>query len=125
MPSQTSWLEPLIANLAAEIERRVLEEVALRVNGVLAELRQKLQLAGTPAPQMSPSGERSVRLRLCLVPGCGKPAAGPKYGWRCRDHGADYRAARASGQPALQTRIAPPESRVMSAGPAQPSAGRE
>lgn len=78
--------EQLAALLTSEVEHRVSE--ALRL--VKSELSQGL---GTSSGKVD--GRRGGR--LCPVPGCGKPGAGPRNRWFCREHAQKLSVAEQKG----------------------------
>jgi hypothetical protein len=79
-------LDSLISRFVADVEAIVRKSIAARLQAVLDEI----QVVRPSQDLASPSRviDRSRAPRLCPVPDCGKPAAGPRYRWRCREHGA-------------------------------------
>jgi len=74
---------PLVASFTARIDQIIDAAVNAHVADRMAAMRGALfPTASKPLAVPTPKG-----LRLCPVPGCGKPAAGPRYHWKCRDHG--------------------------------------
>jgi len=64
-------LRPLVAAFVREVEDYIRQDVDVRLAKAAGSLH----------------GRRGAGLaKLCPVPGCGKPAAGQKYRWRCREH---------------------------------------
>lgn len=112
-PVPSATIENLIRQFALSLEQAIRQEVDFRMKDELRRMRStSIAPAITPqAVSSAPQGERPRK--LCTTAGCPNPAAGPKYGWKCREHGAAYRAARA-GRTAAAPRIAPAISPAMS-----------
>jgi len=78
-------LEPIAQRFANEIaaavmdlvEQRVKQETERLVGRALEGVRAK----GRPAVAARPSG-----VRVCRVPGCGKPSKGPRFDYFCEEH---------------------------------------
>ncbi len=73
----------LVERFTSELSAAIQQQVEARVSAMLA----RIQLGGAP-PARASSGKADGRRsgRLCPVPGCGKPGAGPRNRWFCRDH---------------------------------------
>ena len=71
----------LVERFTSELSAAIQQQVEAQVSALLA----RIQPASAPARGSGkPDGRRSGR--LCPVPGCGKPGAGPRNRWFCRDH---------------------------------------
>ena len=92
MPNRTqeasfrSLIDRFARELTAAIAQHVEEQVSLALS--------RIQGAGGGS-----RGRRDGRLsgRLCPVPGCGKPGAGPRNRWFCKDHSKKLSAAEQKG----------------------------
>jgi hypothetical protein len=105
MPQQVRELEHLVAQFTARLDVVVRATVTARVDATLLDFVNRLVPAlPTPVPQ-PPQARRPPR--LCLEPGCTKPAAGPKYRWRCREHGAKAPQVQQSVSAKLQASLQP------------------
>jgi hypothetical protein len=94
----TPNIEALIRRFAEDLESAIRAEIDARLKDALGRLSSVTApsvLSVSTAPQTR-SQATGGKVRMCPVPGCRNPAAGPKYGWRCRDHGASYRAKQAA-----------------------------
>jgi hypothetical protein len=74
-PSFRPLIDRFTRELTAAIAQHVEEQVATALS--------RMQVAGSGS-RNRPDGRRSGR--LCPVPGCGKPGAGPRNRWFCKDH---------------------------------------
>jgi len=97
-------LPSLVASCSAFVDRAIDDAVTEKLAETMAGMRGALFPAVAAAPVRAKAARRprratrttapvtvaptARRVRLCPVPGCGKPAAGPRYHWRCREHGA-------------------------------------
>ena len=92
MPNRTqeasfrSLIDRFARELTAAIAQHVEEQVSLALS--------RIQGAGSGA-RGRPDGRLSGR--LCPVPGCGKPGAGPRNRWFCKDHSKKLSAAEQKG----------------------------
>lgn len=80
-----SSLDEVVRTCVRMLEEAVRAEVAARLDAAVADARRREDTddrAATAKPR-----------RMCPVPGCGLPGAGPRYHWRCRDHGSVTKAA--------------------------------
>src|SRR5713101_2281471 len=59
--------------------------------GEFVQVQVRDAVARASAGRMEADGRRSGR--LCPVPGCGEPGAGPRNRWFCRDHARKLSAA--------------------------------
>jgi len=105
-----SRLDQTVNEILRDAAGKIAEAVRQELRDRLAHVLEGPGLAGGPAVRRGrPPGvraERAAKRRprakvLCPVPGCGKPGAGPKYGWFCKEHASlpdgeklKYRAAR-------------------------------
>ena len=67
--------------------RALIDRFAHDLSGAIVELVQqqvKEAVARASAGRLEHDGRRAGR--LCPVPGCGEPGAGPRNRWFCRDH---------------------------------------
>ncbi len=89
-------IEALVRNFSLQVEAIIRKAVAEQV--------------GQHAAQLRSSGARPAgrKVRLCPVPGCGAPAAGPKYRWRCRAHKEVELLRPVSGGAAVPVQRLPP-----------------
>src|SRR5438270_14062311 len=90
------------------LERFIDEFAAAVVARVQGKLRGARGRPGGPAK----AGDRRLGGRLCPVPGCGKPGAGPRNRWFCKDHAkslpvAEQRRLLAAASSSALTRKAP------------------
>lgn len=85
-------INAIVARAAGEIAEAVRRNIADEVVRIVAG-----------APQ-SPVPARRRPPILCPVPGCGKPGAGPKYGWFCREHVSLSAAEKEKARRAARTR---------------------
>lgn len=118
----------LVERFTSELSEAIRQQVEGQVSAMLA----RIQLGGaTPARGASKAdGRRSGR--LCPVPGCGKPGAGPRNRWFCRDHvkklstpeqkGILERNRRLAAEGKLPTQV--PAQRIVRLPPKQPRARR-
>lgn len=112
-PSANRRIELVVRECVARIEQVIRAEVAARLETAVARALRARE-SELPAGVRKGSGRDSPRPpRLCPVPACGRPAAGPKYAWRCREHKA------VSREEILLLREASP-SRAPGAQPEQP-----
>ena len=92
MPNRTqevsfrSLIDRFARELTAAIAQHVEEQVSLALS--------RIQGAGGGS-RGRPDGRLSGR--LCPVPGCGKPGAGPRNRWFCKDHSKKLSAAEQKG----------------------------
>jgi len=92
MPNRTqeasfrSLIDRFARELTAAIAQHVEEQVSLALS--------RIQGAGGGS-RARPDGRLSGR--LCPVPGCGKPGAGPRNRWFCKDHSKKLSAAEQKG----------------------------
>lgn len=77
--SQRNEIESLIREFAERLEAAVRRAVAEQVREHAASLRSLPARGAKQAPT-------AAGARRCPVPGCGKPAAGPRNRWKCREH---------------------------------------
>jgi hypothetical protein len=94
-------IEALIRRFAEELESTIRAEIDARLREALGRISPSAVSAAPAAvapaaARYAPAAADGKKQRLCPVPGCRNPAAGPKYGWRCREHGATYRAKQAA-----------------------------
>lgn len=75
-------LEDALRALAEEFVRRIAETIHTEI---AREFQDKFQ---SFTQQISSMKDLSLSrpYRVCPVPECGKPGAGPRYGWFCREH---------------------------------------
>ena len=68
--------------------RAVLEKFSREFSGALAQLIEAQVAAAVSRMQAGVRGRADGRRagRLCPVPGCGEPGAGPRNRWFCREH---------------------------------------
>ena len=104
---KTVSLHALFDQLATALTALVEEQVKAAVSRLPAA--QGVRLAHT-------DGRRSGR--LCPVPGCGKPGAGPRNRWFCREHAGKLSAAEQKGILERNRRLAA-EGKLPTAVPAQ------
>src|SRR5215470_5156011 len=74
--------------------RALIERFAQDLSAAISELVQeqvKQAVARVAGGRVEADGRRSGR--LCPVPGCGEPGAGPRNRWFCRDHARKLSAA--------------------------------
>ena len=78
----------LVERFTNELSEAIQQQVDTQVSAMLSRIQH---LGGAPTVRAKSSagavkadGRRSGR--LCPVPGCGKPGAGPRNRWFCRDH---------------------------------------
>src|SRR3989441_6871223 len=76
-----SVIDRFTRELTAVISRQVAEQVAAALS--------RIQVGGGARVHLD--GRRSGR--LCPVPGCGEPGAGPRNRWFCKDHAGKLSAA--------------------------------
>jgi len=92
MPNRTqeasfrSLIDRFARELTAAIAQHVEEQVSLALS--------RIPGAGSGS-RARPDGRLSGR--LCPVPGCGKPGAGPRNRWFCKDHSKKLSAAEQKG----------------------------
>ncbi len=73
-------VEALVRDFTARLQELVRRAVAQQLNEAIADELHRRSAA-------TPTAGRTLRAqRMCPVPGCQLPAAGPRYRWRCRDH---------------------------------------
>jgi hypothetical protein len=102
----TPPISALVDRFVADIERVVRSEFEARLTSLFDQFTRSDAPASTPKTQ---AVQQTRGTRPCTTPGCTSPAAGPKYGWKCREHGAAYHAARSKGLPtAVAARAATP-----------------
>src|SRR5436305_8661817 len=77
-----SVIDRFTRELTAVIARQVEEQVSAALS--------RMQIGGATG-RMRLDGRRSGR--LCPVPGCGKPGAGPRNRWFCKEHASKLSAA--------------------------------
>jgi hypothetical protein len=96
----------LIDRFTSELTAAIARQVEDQVSVALAQLHKGAQS----------DGRRSGR--LCPVPGCGKPGAGPRNRWFCKDHASRLSAAEQKGIVERNRRLAA-EGKLPTAVPAQ------
>jgi hypothetical protein len=84
-----SILESIAERFAAEISAAVMEHVESRVRDEVQAVISRA-FAG-PRAGLTRAGRRAVarparNVRVCRVPGCGKPSKGPRYDFFCAEH---------------------------------------
>src|SRR5437764_15385206 len=80
-----SVIDRFTRELTAVISRQVEEQVSAALS--------RIQVGGGARVHLD--GRRSGR--LCPVPGCGEPGAGPRNRWFCKDHASKLSAAEQKG----------------------------
>src|SRR5207248_9962386 len=80
--SYRSVIDRFTRELTAVIARHVEEQVSAALS--------RMQIGGATG-RVRLDGRRSGR--LCPVPGCGKPGAGPRNRWFCKEHASKLSAA--------------------------------
>src|SRR2546427_656733 len=88
-----SVIDRFTRELTAVISRQVEEQVSAALS--------RIQVGGGARVHLD--GRRSGR--LCPVPGCGEPGAGPRNRWFCKDHAGKLSAAEQAK--ALPARVPP------------------
>ena len=92
MPNRTqeASFRSLIDRFARELTAAIAQHVEEQVS---------LALSRIPGAGSGSRGRPDGRLsgRLCPVPGCGKPGAGPRNRWFCKDHSKKLSAAEQKG----------------------------
>jgi hypothetical protein len=73
----------LIEQFTGELTAAIAAHIELQVSESLKKLQPKVATGKRAAPAKV-DGRRGGR--ICPVPGCGKPGAGPRNRWFCRDH---------------------------------------
>lgn len=73
--------------------------IAAKVEAEVALALSRLTLKGPVAAAVKGGGKLDGRRsgRLCPVPGCGKPGAGPRNRWFCREHAGKLSATEQKG----------------------------
>ena len=120
----------IVERFTSELSDAIQQQVDAQVSAMLARIQH---LGGAPTVRTSAGkadGRRSGR--LCPVPGCGKPGAGPRNRWFCRDHvkklsateqkGILERNRRLAAEGKLPTQV--PSQRIVRLPPKQPRARR-
>jgi len=108
---QDDSFRSLIDRFTRELTAAIARHVEEQVSAALSRMH-----AGAGASHGRPDGRRSGR--LCPVPGCGKPGAGPRNRWFCRDHAKKLSAAEQKGILERNRRLAA-EGKLPTAVPAQ------
>lgn len=80
--SHSSEIESLVRDFASRLEEAVRRAVAEQLDATVAARLGK----GAARAAAGPAAGRAGAVRMCPVPGCTKPAAGPRNRWHCRDH---------------------------------------
>src|SRR3954470_2974476 len=101
----------LIDRFARELTAAIAQHVEEQVSAALSRVH-----AGANSARARLDGRRSGR--LCPVPGCGKPGAGPRNRWFCKDHASRLSAAEQKGIVERNRRLAA-EGKLPTAVPAQ------
>src|SRR2546428_7840028 len=101
-----SVIDRFTRELTAVISRQVEEQVSAALS--------RIQVGGGARVHLD--GRRSGR--LCPVPGCGEPGAGPRNRWFCKDHAKKLSAAEQKGILERNKRLAA-EGKLPTAVPAQ------
>lgn len=91
---QDSSFRVLIDRFTQELSSAIAAKVEAQVAIALSRLNLKTPVAAA-AGKARPDGRRSGR--LCPVPGCGKPGAGPRNRWFCREHAGKLSATEQKG----------------------------
>jgi hypothetical protein len=76
---QDASFRSVIDRFTRDLTAAIAQHVEEQVSAALARMQ-----AGGSGLRARPDGRRSGR--LCPVPGCGKPGAGPRNRWFCKDH---------------------------------------
>jgi hypothetical protein len=115
----------LVERFAIELSQAIAERVEREVSAAVA----RVQGGGGGGAKMD--GRRSGR--LCPVPGCGQPGAGPRNRWFCKDHASKLSATeqksilernkRLAAEGKLPTLV--PAQRIVRLPPKQPRARRQ
>lgn len=75
-------IDEIVRECALRIEEAIREQVAARLDEAVARALAARGMTDAVSANSSPMRPK----RMCPVPGCGIPAAGPRYSWRCREH---------------------------------------
>ena len=73
----------LIAQFTSDLTQAITSQVEQHVSAALAKMAPK---AGRVMQAVAGKIDGRRGGRLCPVPGCGKPGAGPRNRWFCKDH---------------------------------------
>jgi len=107
-PTKDASFRSLIDRFTRELTAAIAQHVEEQVSTALARV------------QLDAGGSRDQRRsgRLCPVPGCGEPGAGPRNRWFCKEHAAKLSAAEQKSILERNRRLAA-EGRLPTAVPAQ------
>jgi|GEM_PF-1380440 len=127
---QDQSLRLLIERFTGELSAAIADQVEAQVAVALAGLKSMRPAAGSGKEKARPDGRRAGR--LCPVPTCGKPGAGPRNRWFCKDHSKKLSATeqrsilernrRLSAEGKLPTQV--PAQRIVRLPPKEPRARR-
>ena len=112
----------LIEGFASELAEAVATHVEAHLTQLLRDLpapsnaRTANGIGSSAARGAKPDGRRAGR--LCPVPGCGQPGAGPRNRWFCRDHASKLSVEEQKGILERNRRLAS-EGKLPTAVPAQ------
>jgi len=109
-PTKDASFRSLIDRFARELTAAIAQHVEEQVSAALARVRAEAGARGQA------DGRRAGR--LCPVPGCGEPGAGPRNRWFCKEHAGKLSAAEQKSILERNRRLAA-EGRLPTAVPAQ------
>ena len=124
----------LVERFTSELTAAIQDQVEAQVGALLARVQFGGGASSSSARGRLVAGKADGRRsgRLCPVPGCGKPGAGPRNRWFCRDHvqklstseqkGILERNRRLAAEGKLPTQV--PAQRIVRLPPKQPRARR-
>jgi len=82
---QPQSINALVARISDELTAAISAEVERRVADAISAFRNEMKSAISVSTRGGAVDQRRGG-RLCPVPGCGNPGAGPRNRWFCRDH---------------------------------------
>jgi hypothetical protein len=89
-PRRKNESAPAISSLVARFTSELTDLITAQVEQQVAEALRNLR--GSPGRDVARLDGRRAG-RLCPVPGCGEPGAGPRNRWFCREHSRKLSAA--------------------------------
>ena len=110
-PTKDASFRSLIDRFTRELTTAITQHVEEQVSAALARVHSEAGVA-----RGRPDGRRAGR--LCPVPGCGEPGAGPRNRWFCKEHAGKLSAAEQKSILERNRRLAA-EGRLPTAVPAQ------
>ena len=97
MPKKSDHLQSLIEQFTTDLATAIAAQIHEQVAAAVARLSPGDFRAGAGASAASGKLDGRRSGRICPVPNCGKPGAGPRNRWFCKDHASKLSVAEQQG----------------------------